>query len=376
MSDLAALPYLREYVQTPDPNFTWRLDAWQHHKTLRVSSLKWHDILWEHDVVITQPRDGFSSNTWVVHVTGSEPNHFDINWSQNLAELSGCSVATLFHMPNQPLWNLTEDDLIAETFVRYIESGDPTWPLLLPMVKSVIATMDALEGWTGEKLKFVPFGASKRGWTSWLTAATGDPRVTGTAPMLFDNLKMPDQLAKQICDWGEHSPMIEPYTSRGLDEAAGTRHGQELVALVDPASYLPEIRVPVLIINGCNDPYWTTDALSLYWDDILAPKHLVSVPNLGHAFEMTDWWTPALAAFVRLCSGRDWSSKIETHRIRWAAESSNLHFDRSLWTTLQPKLTDNNVAELEAIHYQWEDLEFVLTTPVTIKRSDARQPRP
>lgn len=376
MSDPTVSPHLREYVQAIDPHFAWAESEWNEFKSLRLSSLKWHGVLWEHDIVITHPRGERTSDTWVVHVTGSEPNRFDVSWSQNLAELSGSPVATLFQIPNQPLWDLSEDDLIADTFVRFIESGDPTWPLLLPMVKSVVATVDALEAWTGNPLHFVPFGASKRGWTSWLTAASGDPRVVGVAPMLFDNLKMPDQLAKQRQDWGDYSPMIEPYISRGLDVAAGTARGGELLDMVDPASYLATLEVPVLMINGCNDPYWTSDALSLYWDDIVGPKHVVSVPNLGHAFEMTPWWTPSLAAFVRMCSGRDWRSKSEIQRTRWAAESCDLHFDRSLWTTLCGKPRASNRAEFEAVRYEWEDLDFVLTTPVAVTRWEAGRPSP
>ena len=46
--------------------------------------------------------------------------------------------AVVRQVPFQPMFgDLHEDGLIAHTFVEYTKTGDPTWPLLLPMVKSL-----------------------------------------------------------------------------------------------------------------------------------------------------------------------------------------------------------------------------------------------
>ena len=158
------------------------------------------------------------------------------------------------------------------------------------MVKSVVRAMDAIQQWSrkgarGEVLKFVVTGASKRGWTTWLTAVV-DKRVIAIAPMVIDMLNIPAQIPNQLKQWGQFSIQIVDYTRRGLvqPENQTDRHAR-LWEMVDPYSYRDRLKIPKLIILGTNDPYWTLNALDLYWHGLTGIKHVLYVPNAGHSLD-------------------------------------------------------------------------------------------
>src|SRR5690606_20512085 len=118
-----------------------------------------------------------------------------------LAEAIRAPVAVLRQVPFQPLFERREDALIAYTFDQYLETGEGDWPLLLPMVKSATRAMDAVQEivgkrWAAAPESFTVAGASKRGWTAWLTAAV-DKRVMAVAPMVIDVLNIPAQMDHQ-----------------------------------------------------------------------------------------------------------------------------------------------------------------------------------
>jgi PhoPQ-activated pathogenicity-related protein len=290
---------LTDYVNKEDKSFAWKpvgkteTDAGTVYD-VDLTSQTWHEITWTHQIQVYVPKGVKPQPTMVLWNQGGKPGAASGALGLQLATKVGAPVAFLFGIPNQPLFGgKTEDALIAETFVRFLETKDPTWPLLFPMVKSLIRAMDALQAfakqeWNADVKDFVVTGASKRGWTSWLTAATGDKRVKAIAPLVIDTLNFPQQMQNQVKAFGKPSEMVKDYTTRGLIPIPKTDTAQQLWQMVDPWVYRDRLTLPKMIINGANDPYWPLDALNSYWDDLKGEKHLSYVPNAGHDLRETD----------------------------------------------------------------------------------------
>ncbi|RCS53018.1 PhoPQ-activated pathogenicity protein [Bremerella cremea] len=303
---------LAAYVHQADDSYGWKVRSQTKIGTCSVSELiltsqTWRDLVWQHRMFVIVP-EGVAKETDAVLVIGGG------SWKEEYADdaadgetslpkeatlLSvyaqqiGCPVAVLLNVPRQPIFDgKREDEIIALTFDKYLKTGESDWPLLLPMVKSAVRAMDAMQEFAAQKLDikidgFTVTGASKRGWTTWLVSAV-DPRVKGLAPMVIDTLNMEAQLKHQIASYGKPSQQIEDYTELDLHRRLATEEGTNLRTIVDPYSYRDQITQPKLIFLGTNDAYWTVDSLNLYWDDLKGQKYVVYVPNAGHGLA-NDW---------------------------------------------------------------------------------------
>lgn len=337
---------------------------------MRLSSLEWEGKVWKHDVEIIEPKQVEFQDTALLLITGDRGRHDeDIKNAEKLAPRLKMRVVVLYDVPNQPLFDdLREDALIAHSFERYLATGDPSKVVLLPMVKSAKACIEAVQEATSEDrnggvTRFIVTGASKRGWTTYLLASV-EPRVVGLAPMVFDVLDFPAQLRHQFASWGAYSPMIADYTERGLQEILDTPEGQKLLDLVDPYRRRTKLQRPKLILLGANDPYWTTDALNLYWRDLVGHKAVLYAPNSGHGLEDHERVFDALVAFARLTAKNkplpaliyqwmaaggnqeDPAVDFATILVRsprpakgriWVAESANKNFSSAKWRVVLEK---------------------------------------
>jgi PhoPQ-activated pathogenicity-related protein len=213
--------------------------------------------------------------------------------------------------------------------------GDDTWPLHFPMAKAVIKAMDTIQAFmpqAGEQpiTEFMVTGASKRGWTTWLTGASRDKRVKAIVPMVIDTLNVPAQAKHQLEAYGKLSEQVEDYTAAGITKMFETPAGKKLIQLEDPYSYLDRLTLPKLLILGTNDRYWSQDSLNIYWKDLRGPKWVLYTPNSGHGLEDRTRVLNTLAAFARsVASNTPWP------KMNWAyhttAEGAELtvHSDSS-----------------------------------------------
>jgi PhoPQ-activated pathogenicity-related protein len=288
---------LFDYVKKPDDSFKWTLKdkvaaASGTMYTIELTSQTWQGIRWEHLMVVYVPDGVKPANTLFLWNDGGRPDPLKSFMAFELSKRGKIPVAFLYGIPNQPLFDgKREDSLIAETFVRFLKTEDESWPLLFPMVKSLARAMDALQAfarneWKEELKSFVVSGASKRGWTSWLTGAA-DGRVKAIAPCVIDMLNFGKQLPHQVLSFGKPSEMVHDYTDRGLIPIPDTSTAKKLWAMVDPWMYRDKVTMPKLLTLGSNDPYWPQDALNLYWDDLKGDKWVLYVPNAGHGLEQT-----------------------------------------------------------------------------------------
>lgn len=387
------------FLKTPEPSYRFvTVKSAAGITELKLTSQTWQGSEWKHDLIMAQPMKLAAKGYAVLYVTGDNVEAQEVPYMRLLANRAGMPAAVLYQIPNQPLWDMKEDDLIAHTFERYIETGDAKWPLLFPMTKSVLKAMDALQestkGSDNPITKFIVTGASKRGWTTWFVGAAGDPRVAAIAPMVIDNLNVAAQMKHQMEIWGEYSPQIEDYTKRGLQAKLSTPRGRELSLMIDPYTYRDRITMPTLIITGSNDPYWAPDAGSLYLRDLKQRHWTVTVPNVGHGLGDMQWAFNSVVALARaeagllqlpefagslkvsgetlvatVSKGKPASTRV------WVAKSESLHFSEAKWepyelgskelTALKLNKSNNYGAYLEG-QFDLGGYRINLTTPVQL----------
>ena len=370
LADRRATGPLADYAHAVDP--ATRLDAidagefaggsW---RTLRLVSQRWRGVEWSHELSMYRPA-GSGEATMLFGIDGGKagkvpekgplPITDTIRLLATVANAANMPAAIIRQVPYQPMFDgLVEDGLIAHSFEQYVRTGDPSWPLLLPMVKAAVEGMHAVgrvarAEWGIDPRGFVVTGASKRGWTTWLTAAV-DPRVVAAVPMVIDMLSMERQLRLQVESFGKLSEQLDDYTSRRIEKLVATPRGRELVEIVDPYRYRQALTLPKLIALGTNDPYWPLEALEVYRDGLHGPCWVSYSPNSGHGLP-PERIAGLLAAMGRHATGErplptiDWQFEQDADGGRcvleadeepaevllWQAESATRDFRKARWT--------------------------------------------
>jgi PhoPQ-activated pathogenicity-related protein len=361
---------LESYVRRPDSSFNWKFDEQKQFRGGTVSHLElisqtWRGQFWSHHLQVVRPDHVRNPDIALLFISGDGHGDRDLGMLKTLAERAGAIAAILTKVPNQPLYGgRKEDALIAYTFDQYLKTGDRTWPLLFPMVKSAVRAMDTLQAFAHKEFHqsikhFVVSGASKRGWTTWLTGAA-DHRVVAIAPIVIDmlNMQVQAQWSKKV--YGRQSEQIQDYTKLGLIAKMGDPGMVRLRGWVDPYSYRKHYTVPKLLLLGTNDRYWTVDSIRNYWNDLPAPKLIYQTPNAGHDLGGGKEAIQTLAAWFELIAdhhplprmnwefGRDaqdhatlsvWVNEVPRNIRLWTSTSPTRDFRDAHWTSRELALT-------------------------------------
>ena len=318
--DLASALY--EYTHTPDLEYTYTtptpsLDPYYNSTVYwtEMTSGAWRTAaevgensrLWKHMVGIVRP-SVIRSNTALLVVTGGDTGSVPEEYVSGLllpfSVSSGSVTAVIGAVPNEPLefngdgLQRSEDEIIAYSYSQYKLTGDTTWPALFPMVRAAIRAMDTIQQHmmdvAGVSIDhFVVVGASKRGWTTWLTGAS-DARVSGIAPMVINIPNMKPQLEHHYACYGDYSTAIQDYWDNNVFKAPpifNTLMEGKLLQLVDPYSYRSVLTMPKLLINSTGDQFFLPDATQFYFDDLSGDKYIYNAPNTEHGLDDPDTTT-------------------------------------------------------------------------------------
>jgi PhoPQ-activated pathogenicity-related protein len=339
---------LKAYVMEGDPAFqyeildTLRGENWTSYQ-LKLVSGKWltekevEPVLWWHWLTIIVPDQLRESESMMFIGGGSSYDTVPPPAEEWLAEASvatGSVISFVSNVPYQPVdyanddkGDRYEDDLIAYGWRQFLEGGaskeDLEWLARFPMTRAVVRSMDVVQelslDWQEPVEQFFVTGASKRGWTTWTTAAVDD-RVIGIAPMVIDLLHIVPSFQHHWRCYGEWAPAISDYVDEGIMDWIETDEFATLLEMVEPYSFRDRLGLPKLLINATCDEFFVTDSWRFYWNDLKGENYLQYVPNVGHGLS---GYTPVnlISFYHAVITGQD------LPEMNWKIEDNMIHLE-------------------------------------------------
>lgn len=308
---------LRDYVHAPDPDFSYEIihssesEVYDYY-VIKMFSQNWltKDIVdetaWWHWVSVVVPKNT-AFDTGMMWIGGGsksskmpeQPNELILQTALGTNSI----VAEIHNVPFQPLvfendtfGERYEDAIIAYGWRKFLEAGakdeDAIWLARLPMTKAVKLAMDVVSEIAKEKHaidldKYVVAGASKRGWTTWTTAAVDD-RVVAMVPIVIDLLNIVPSFQHHWRNYGFWAPAVDDYVREGIMDWQGSKEYERLLEITEPYSFIDDYDMPKLLINAAGDQFFLPDSWKFYWDELKGEKHMQYVPNFGHDLRESD----------------------------------------------------------------------------------------
>jgi PhoPQ-activated pathogenicity-related protein len=367
---------LDRYVHAPDPAFSFSLLATRPGEgytffVLEMVSQRWLTTAevdrpeWRHWITVVRP-DTVRRSTALLLVGGGDnrrkpPERPDAALA-DIAVTTQSVVAELRMVPNQPLVfandggrERTEDELIAYTWDKFLRTGDERWPARLPMTKAVVRAMDAITAFCAKPPSgppaavggYVVAGASKRGWTTWATAAV-DPRVVAIVPIVIDVPNVVPSFDHHWRAYGFYAPSVKDYEEAGIMRWLGTPQYDALMAIEDPYAYRARLTMPKFLVNATGDQFFLPDSWRFYYGELKGETHVRYVPNADHSLRGSDALASVAAYYGSIVGGTP------RPKVTWEAGRDGrirVRADRApesvtLWTATNPVARDFRIETL------------------------------
>ena len=364
---------LDRYVAKPDAAYQYRLVKTQRvdDATVFVLDMTSQRYLtkkevnrpeWRHWVTIVKPAR-VKHSTGLLYIGGGGNDDKVPSAPTELVAIARATqsvVAEISMVPNQPLVFVgekrtrSEDAIIAYSWDKFLKTGDEKWPLRLPMTKAAVRALDTVTDFMATQKggdvkvdRFVITGASKRGWTTWSTAAV-DQRVVAIIPIVIDMLNTEASFKHHRAAYGAYAEAVHDYAELRIMKWMGSPEFAKLKRIEDPYEYRDRLTMPKFCLNSAGDQFFLPDSWQFYWKELKGPKHLRYVPNTGHSLGDSDAIDSLVAFYHAILN------KTPLPRYEWAVEKTGALTVRAkdkpkevrLWRATNPNARDFRIDKL------------------------------
>ncbi|CAF1366256.1 unnamed protein product, partial [Rotaria sordida] len=312
---------LDDYVNAPDPYFSWTIIETYEEPDYKLyivnlTSQKWIDEtfssrpIWWHYLCITVPNQLTRPNTAFMLIDGGsntdgipKPTDESVALMSMLALGTGSITADLQDIPNVPIrfmasfllinWEETRNDnaALAWTWKAFIDNqSNPAVLLHLPMTKASVRAMDAVQKFTAQLRipvpeTFVIGGASKRGWTTWTTAAVDTKRIIGATSIVMDLVNLQINLHHLYRSLNGWTFAMKDFYELDIFRTIDTNNFTQMAGIIDPYNYFNRYTtIKTLQIQTTGDEFFLLD------NEICPPElqratggtYLRRIPNAEH----------------------------------------------------------------------------------------------
>jgi PhoPQ-activated pathogenicity-related protein len=381
---------LKDYVHAEDPTFRYEVihslegEGFDYH-VVKMYSQHWlsKDIVneteWWHYVSMVIPKETPHETGMMWIGGGSKNSKMPVKPDPIIYEAAmrtNSIVAQIHNVPFQPLvfandtfGERYEDAIIAYGWRKFMEGGakdeDAIWLARLPMTKAVKLAMDVVSDVVGDKYgktvdKYVVGGASKRGWTTWTTAAVDD-RVVGMIPVVIDLLNIVPSFQHHWRNYGFWAPAVDNYVQEGIMDWQGSKEYDRLLEITEPYSYLEDYKdIPKLLINAAGDQFFLPDSWKFYWDELEGEKHIQYVPNYGHDLSESDAFPNLISFYASILNEvprPNYSWEVNGNSIDITTDPNQKPVSIKLWSATNEESRDFRI---DVLGPKWTSSEILL----------------